>query len=154
MDWFDLLAVQGTPKSLLQHHSSKSSVLRHSAFFTVQRSHPYMSPGNTIALTRQTFVVASQDCCCQSLYPPCRTLLMHALPQHLKAGRAQSLVGVTAPFPGSWCAQGFVCALQASLMDIRFDFKRNCAPPTILLWLLLCPWSWGLFFWWVPTFSC
>ena len=97
---------------------------------------------------------ASQDCCCQSLYPPCRTLLMHALPQHLKAGRAQSLVGVTAPFPGSWCAQGFVCALQASLMDIRFDFKRNCAPPTILLWLLLCPWSWGLFFWWVPTFSC
>ena len=52
----DLLAVQGTLKSLLQHHSSKASVLRHSAFFTVQLSHPYMTTGKTIALTRQTFV--------------------------------------------------------------------------------------------------
>src|SRR5574340_389894 len=56
MDWLDLLAVQGTPKSLLQHHSSKASILRHSAFFTVQLSHPYMTTGKTIALTRQTFV--------------------------------------------------------------------------------------------------
>src|SRR5574341_1119105 len=56
MDWLDLLAVQGTLKSLLQHHSSKASVLRHSAFFTVQLSHPYMTTGKTIALTRQTFV--------------------------------------------------------------------------------------------------
>ena len=56
MDWLDLLAVQGTLKSLLQHHSSKASILRHSAFFTVQRSHPYMTTGKTIALTRQTFV--------------------------------------------------------------------------------------------------
>ena len=55
MDWFDL-AVQGTLKSLLQHHSSKASVLRHSAFFTVQRSHPYVTIGKTIALTRWTFV--------------------------------------------------------------------------------------------------
>ena len=52
----DLLAVQGTLKSLLQHHSSKASILRHSAFFTVQLSHPYMTTGKTIALTRQTFV--------------------------------------------------------------------------------------------------
>ena len=52
----DLLAVQGTPKSLLQQHSSKASVLRRSAFFTVQLSHPYMTTGKTIALTRQTFV--------------------------------------------------------------------------------------------------
>ena len=51
MDWLDLLAVQGTLKSLLQHHSSKASVLRHSAFFTVQLSHPYMTTGKTIALT-------------------------------------------------------------------------------------------------------
>ena len=57
MDWLDLLAVQGTLKSLLQHHSSKASVLRHSAFFIVQLSHPYMTTGKTIALTRQTFVV-------------------------------------------------------------------------------------------------
>ena len=56
MDWLDLLAVQGTPKSLLQHHSSKASILRCSAFFTVQLSHPYMTTGKTIALTRRTFV--------------------------------------------------------------------------------------------------
>ena len=56
MDWLDLLAVQGTLKSLLQHHSSKASILRCSAFFTVQLSHPYMTTGKTIALTRWTFV--------------------------------------------------------------------------------------------------
>ena len=56
MDWLDLLAVQGTLRSLLQHHSSKASILWHSAFFTVQLSHPYMTSGKTIALTRQTFV--------------------------------------------------------------------------------------------------
>ena len=56
MDWLDLLAVQGTHKSLLQHHRSKASILRHSAFFTVQLSHPYMTTGKTIALTRWTFV--------------------------------------------------------------------------------------------------
>ena len=56
MDWLDLLAVQGTLKSLLQHHSSKASILRCSAFFTVQISHPYMTTGKTIALTRWTFV--------------------------------------------------------------------------------------------------
>ena len=56
MDWLDLLAVQGTLKSLLQHHSSKASILQHSAFFIVQLSHPYMTTGKTVALTRQTFV--------------------------------------------------------------------------------------------------
>ena len=56
VDWLDLLAVQGTLKSLLQHHSSKASILWCSDFFTVQRSHPYMTTGKTIALTRQTFV--------------------------------------------------------------------------------------------------
>ena len=56
MDWLDLLAVQGTHKSLLQHHSSKASILWHSAFFTVQLSHPYMTTGKTIALTRWTLV--------------------------------------------------------------------------------------------------
>ena len=56
MDWLDLLAVQGTLKSLLQQHSSKASTLRHSAFFIVQLSHPYMTPGKTIAFTRGTFV--------------------------------------------------------------------------------------------------
>ena len=56
MDWLDLLAVQGTLKSLLQHHSSKTSNLRHSSFFTVQLSHPYMTTEKTIALTRRTIV--------------------------------------------------------------------------------------------------
>ena len=56
MDWLDLLAAQGTLKSLLQHHSLKASILQHSAFFTVQLSHPYMTTGKTIALTRQTLV--------------------------------------------------------------------------------------------------
>ena len=56
IDWLDLLAVQGTLKSLLQYHSSKASILLHSAFFIVQFSHPYMTTGKTIALTRWTFV--------------------------------------------------------------------------------------------------
>ena len=56
MDWLDLLAVQGTLKSLLQHHSSKASIFLHSAFLIVQLAHPYMTTGKTIALTRQTFV--------------------------------------------------------------------------------------------------
>ena len=57
MDWLDLLAVQGTLKSLLQHHSSKASIIQRSVFFTVQLSHPYMTTGKTIALTRRTFVL-------------------------------------------------------------------------------------------------
>ena len=56
MDWLDLLAVQGTLKSLLQHHSSKASILQRSDFFTVQLSHPYMTTGKTVALTRRTFI--------------------------------------------------------------------------------------------------
>ena len=56
MDWFDFLAAQGTLKSLLQHHSSKASILQHSAFFIVQFSHPYMTTGKTIVLTRWTYV--------------------------------------------------------------------------------------------------
>ena len=57
LDWLDLLAVQGALKSLLQHHSSKASIFQHSAFIIVQLSHPYMTSGKTIALTRQTFVI-------------------------------------------------------------------------------------------------
>ena len=56
MDWLGLPEDQGTLKSLLQHHSAKASILRHSAFFMIQHSHPYMTPGKTIALTRQAFV--------------------------------------------------------------------------------------------------
>ena len=68
MDWLDVLAVQGTLKRLLQHHSSKASVLQRSAFFIVQLSHPYMTTGRTIALTRRNFVgkvmsMSSSNCC-------------------------------------------------------------------------------------------
>ena len=63
MDWLDLLAVQGTLKSLLQHHSSKAWILWHSAFFTVQLSHPYMTTGKIIALTRRTFVGKVMSLC-------------------------------------------------------------------------------------------
>ena len=75
IDWFDLLAVQGTLKSLLQHHSLKASILWHLAFFMVQCSHPYMTTGKTIALTRQTFDyirMSSQSYsrACSGLSPP------------------------------------------------------------------------------------
>ena len=67
MDWLDLLAVQGTFKSLLQHHSSKASILRCSVFFIVQLSHPYMTTGKTIALTRWTFVGKVMSLLCNKL---------------------------------------------------------------------------------------
>ena len=68
IDWFDLLAVQGTLQSLLQHHSLKASILEHSAFFIVQLSHPYMTPGKTIALTRQTFVGKAMSLLFNNIY--------------------------------------------------------------------------------------
>ena len=67
MDWLDLLAVQQTLKSLLQHHSSKASILRRSAFFTVQLSHPYMTTGKIIALTRRTFASKVMSLLCNML---------------------------------------------------------------------------------------
>ena len=67
MDWLDLLAIQGTLKSLLQHHSSKASILWHSAFFIVQLSHPYMTTGEIIALTRWTFVGKVMSLLCNTL---------------------------------------------------------------------------------------
>ena len=67
MDWLDLLAVQGTLKSLLQHHSSKASILQCSAFFLVQLSHPYMTTGKTIALTRRNFVGKVMSLLCNTL---------------------------------------------------------------------------------------
>ena len=74
MDWLDLLAVQGTFKSLLQHHSSKTSILRCSAFFTVQLSHPYMTTGKTIVLTRRTLAFPFSR---RSSQPRDRTQVFH-----------------------------------------------------------------------------
>ena len=75
MDWLDLLAVQRTLKSLLQHHSSKTSILRHSAFFTVQLSHPYMTTGKTIGFTRRTFVGKVMSLLLNMLYKLVTTFL-------------------------------------------------------------------------------
>ena len=69
MDWLDLLAVQGTLKSLLQHHSSRASILRCSAFFIVQLTHPYVTTGKTIALTRQTFAGLFYSIRCIYIFP-------------------------------------------------------------------------------------
>ena len=85
MDWLDLFAVQGTLKSLLQHHSSKSSILRHSAFFTDQLSQPYMTTGKTIALTRRTFVGKAMSLLFNMLYRLAQicTLWSSHIPLHL-----------------------------------------------------------------------
>ena len=72
--------------------------------------------------------------------PPQETL------RHSKAGMSQSLVEVTALFPGSWWTQGFVCVLRVSLAPMSFDLQCDCTPPTILLQLLFCPWMWVIFF--------
>ena len=91
MDWLDLLAVQETLKSLLQHHSSKATILRQSAFFTVQLSHPYMTPGKTIALTRRTFVDKVMSLLLNMLskliitfQPRSKCLLFHGCNHHLQ----------------------------------------------------------------------
>ena len=93
MDWLDLLAVQGTLKSLLQHHSSKASILWCSAFFTVQLSHPYMITGKTIALTRQTFVGKVMSLPFNMLSRLVITLLPRS--KHLLISRLQSPSAVT-----------------------------------------------------------
>ena len=91
MDWLDLLAVQGTLNSLLQHHSSKASILQHSAFFTVQLSHPNMTIGKTIALTRRTFVGKVMSLLFNMLsrlvitfLPRSKCLLIHGCSHHLQ----------------------------------------------------------------------
>ena len=91
MDWLDLLAVQGTLKSLLQHHSSKTSILRCSAFFTVQLSHQYMTTGKTIALTRRTFVDKVMSLLFNMMsrmvitfFPRSKHLLIHGCSYHLQ----------------------------------------------------------------------
>ena len=91
MDWMNLLAVQGTLKNLLQHHSSKASILRHSAFFIVQLSRPYMTTGKTIGLTRQTFVGKVMSLLYNMLsrlviafLPRNKSLLIHGCSHHLQ----------------------------------------------------------------------
>ena len=98
MDWLDLLAAQGTLKSLLQHHSSKASVLWHSAFFIVQLSHPYMTTGKTIALTMRTFV-------CKVM-----SLLFHTLSRFVVAFLPKSKCLLT-----SWLEFNFTVVLEGRI---------------------------------------
>ena len=95
MDWLDLLAVQGTLKSLLQHHSSKASILRRSAFFTIQFSHPYMTTGKTIALTAAAAAKSLQSCL--TLCDP--TYGSHQASPSLEFSRQEHWSGVPFPSP-------------------------------------------------------
>ena len=102
MDWLDLLAVQGTLKSLLQHHSSKASILHRLAFFTVQLSHPYMTTGKTVALTRRTFVGKVMSLLLNMLsrlvitfLPRSKRLLISWLQSHLQWFGAQKIKSAT-----------------------------------------------------------
>ena len=108
MDWLDLLAVQGTLKSLLQHHSSKASILRCSACFTVQLLHPYMTTGKTIALTRQTFVGKVMS------------LPFNMLPAASAAESLQSCPTLCDPIDGSPPGSPIPGILQASRLVITF----------------------------------
>ena len=111
MDWLDLLAVQRTLKSLLQHHSSKASILRHSAFFIVQLSHPYVTTGKTIALTRQTFV----DKVMSLLFSMLSRLVITFLPRgkRLLISWLQSLSAVILEPPQNKVSHCFHCASTA-----------------------------------------
>ena len=107
IDWLDLLAVQGTLKSLLQHHNSKASIFRCSAFFTVRLSHPYISIGKTIALTRQTFVGKVMSL----LFNMLSRLVITFLPRskHLLISWLQSLYAVILEPPKSKVCHCFKC---------------------------------------------
>ena len=93
----------------------------------------------------------SQVCCSQNLCPRGRSLLTRASTgDNTQRQVWLSLCGASK----SWCIQGFAWAIWASLVGMTFDSKRDFTPPTILLGLLLCPWTWGIFFWLDPTFCC
>ena len=122
MDWFDLLAVQGTLKSLLQHHSSKASILPHSAFFMVQFSHPYLTTGKTIALTRWIFVSKVMSL----LFDMLSRLVMafHPRSKHLLISWLQSPSAVILEPP-----------------KIKSDTVSTVSPSISLKWWDQIPWS-------------
>ena len=129
MDWLDLLAVQGTLKSLLQHHSLKASVLQSSAFFTVQLSHPYMTTGKTIALTKWTFVGKAMSLLFNTL---CRFVVFLPAP-HLISGRSS-------PAPGPWELSGMrLLWLSVSGHPHHSPLPQVCGFPRGGLHLLALP---------------
>ena len=100
IDWLELLAVQGTLKSLLQHHSSKASILQHSAFFIVQLSHPYMTTGKTIALTEVKWSEVAQSC--PTLYDPMDCTLLCSSVQGIFQARVLEWVAISSSRGSSW----------------------------------------------------
>ena len=120
MDWLNLLAVQGTLKSLLLHHSSKASILQHSAFFTVQLSHPYMTTGKTIALTRQTFVGKVISL----LFNMLSRLVITFLPRskRLSISWLQSLSAVILE-----SKKLLLCNCYPHFVDEKLKLRKNCA---------------------------
>ena len=137
MDWLDLLAVQGALKSLLQHHSSKASILWHSAFFIVQLSHPYMTTGKTIALTRQTFVDKVISLLCNMLSRLVITFLPRS--RHLLISWLQSPSAVILEPTNKmchcfsiylpWSCQVSACSLVLSCHNK--DLERRTSKPSV-----------------------
>ena len=132
MDWLDLLAVQGILKSLLQHHSSKASILLHSAFFIVQLSHLYMTTGKTIALTRQTFVGKVMFLLFNVLY----RLVITFLPRSKHSHALLSVNPVDCSLPGSFVHRIF----QARILEwVVISFSRDLPYPGIELMSVTSP---------------
>ena len=140
MDWLDLLAVQGTLKSLLQHHSSKASIFQCSAFFTVQLSHPYMTTGKTIALTRQTFV----DKVMSLLFNMLSRLVITFLPRskHLLISLLQSPSAVILEHPKIKSDIYYFPQITPSQITIFKVFTEFLT--IFLLFYVLVFWPWGM----------
>ena len=126
MDWLDLLAVQGAVKSLLQHHSSKASILRCSTFFRVQLSHPYMTTGKTKALTRWTFV----DKVMSLLFNMMSWLVITFLPSSSESEVVQSCLTLCDPMDCSLLCSSVHGILQARVLEcIAISFSRGSSWP-------------------------
>ena len=142
MDWLNLLAVQGTLKSLLQHHSSKASILQCSAFFTVQLSHPYMTTGKTIALTRWTFVgkVISHGCTCVPHPEPPSHLPPHPIPLVHASAPALSTLSHASNLDWQSVSHMIIYMFQCSSLKSSYPclFPQNPKDCSIHLCLFCC----------------
>ena len=130
MDWLDLLAVQGTLKSLLQHHSSKASILQRSAFFTVQLSHPYMTTGKTIALTRRTFVDKVMSLLFNTLSAAAAAKSLQSCPTLCNPGECSP---PGSPVPGILQARtGVGCHFLLQCMKVKSESEvaQSCLTPS------------------------
>ena len=159
MDWLDLLAVQGTLKSLLQHHSSKASILWRSAFFIVQLSHPYMTTGKTIALTKRTFV----DKVMSLLFSMLSRLVITFLPGSKRLLYISVLLSIDSTLPKTF--KHITCSIYSLFFEAVSDLfqsvpaaqlsSRDLSPFTITPFASLLSWipipgSHIFFYWFTP----